>query len=171
MSEYATSVDICNKALQEIGVALISSLSDFSPNAFECNFLYDKIRQTVLREHVWNCSILYATLTAVSGTVTFQNGVTKNIFALPAGFVRFADQNPRMPGTLTQSSTGGIKYSDYQIEASKLVTASAGPIYLRYAGDLTSVPAMDSLLCDTIAARMCVDGLAEKLTGSSQKRQ
>lgn len=171
MTEYVTSVDICNKALQEIGAALITTLNDSSPGAFECNFLYDKTRVTLLREHVWNFSIQYATLSSPTGTNTYQNGLTRNVFTLPAGFMRFADQNPRAAGTLTQSTTGGIKYTDYAIEGGNLTTASAGPIHLRFAGDITNVALMDSLFCDSLAARMNVDGLAEKLTGSVARRQ
>lgn len=169
MAEYATAADICNKALQEIGCALIGSLTDDSRNANECNFLYDKTRVALLREHVWNFAISYATLTA-AGTLTYQNGSTRNKFTLPAGYMRLADQQPRTAQLMTQATSGGVRGTDYSIEGGFLVTAQAG-VLLRYAADISTVTLMDPLFCDALAARMCVDGLAETLTGSVQKRQ
>lgn len=171
MSEYATSADICNKALQELGCVLIGSLTDNSRNAAQCSFLYDKTRQALLREHIWGFAISYATLASPVTTRTYQNGVKRNAFTLPAGFVRFAFQDPRTAGNVTQATTGGIKFTDYQLEGGQLVTANAGPIQLRYASDVTNVALMDPLFCDALAARMEVDGLAETLTGSAVKRQ
>jgi|SRR5215472_2441573 len=171
MAEYTSSVDICNKALQELGCARITTLLDNSRNAAECNFLYDKARVALLREYVWGFSIAYFTLTAGSPTTqAFQSGDTRNRFNLPPGFMRLADQNPRTAGRLTQATTGGVKSTDYSIEGSFLLTANAS-VLLRYANDVTNVTLMDPLFCDALAARMCVDGLAETLTQNVQKRQ
>ena len=168
MTEYTTNIDICNKALQEIGCARITSLSG-SRNADECGFLYDKARQALLREHVWGFSIAYQTL-ELSGTVVYQNQLNRNKFSLPTDFVRLADQNPRQPNQLSQAVTGGIKSTDYSIEGGYLVTGQPSVI-LRYASNVMDVTLMDPLFCDALAAKMCVDGLAEMLTQNVQKRQ
>lgn len=170
MATYSTNVDICNKALQELGCAQITTLSDNSRNANECNFLYDKVRVTLLREHPWLFSIKYATLNEPTGTETYQNGETRNSFTLPSDYARLADQNPREAALTTQATTGAVKFTDYSIEGGNLLTAQT-IVILRYASLVTNVATFDPLFCDVMAARMGVDGLAETLTQSPVKRQ
>lgn len=49
-----TEVEICNLALSHIRVKSIASLSDNTPQANECNRLYDPTRDAVLEKFNWN---------------------------------------------------------------------------------------------------------------------
>lgn len=169
MAEYATSTDIVNKALQHLGCPLITSITALTKNAVNMNFAYDKCRQAELRAHIWNFSIAYANLRpAPTPTQTFQNGETRNRFAMPSGYARLAAQDPHYQGISNQGSSGGVQWTDYSIEAGTLLTASTSVI-LRYAMDATAVPTFDALFCESVAARIAFD-TCEVITQSLQKR-
>ena len=53
----ATKVDICNSALDKLGVEPVESLSDENKQARLCNRQYDVIRKKLLRSHLWNFAI------------------------------------------------------------------------------------------------------------------
>ena len=55
-------VDICNEAMDLLGAATITSLTENSKEARLCNRRFDTVRDTVLRSHNWNCAITRATL-------------------------------------------------------------------------------------------------------------
>ena len=61
-----TSVDICNRALSEIGTrSTISSLTDGSTEAVACSIWYDTTRKQLLRKARWGFARTQATLTQV----------------------------------------------------------------------------------------------------------
>ena len=53
----ASVVQICNSALNQLGAASITALTDNSKNARLCNARYETIRDAVYRSHPWNCLI------------------------------------------------------------------------------------------------------------------
>ena len=66
-----STVDICNLALQRLGAKPISSLSDDSTAARECNRVYDHARDSELRSHPWNFARKRASLAASSTVPAF----------------------------------------------------------------------------------------------------
>ena len=53
----ASVVQICNSALNQLGAASITSLTDNSKNARLCNERYATVRDAVFRSHPWNSLI------------------------------------------------------------------------------------------------------------------
>ena len=53
----ASTVDICNSALNLLGASTISALTEDTKNARLCNQRYEPIRNRVFRSHIWNCFI------------------------------------------------------------------------------------------------------------------
>jgi hypothetical protein len=51
----ASTVDICNGALNQLGATTILSLTEDSKNARLCNSRYTQVRDSVFRSHPWNC--------------------------------------------------------------------------------------------------------------------
>jgi hypothetical protein len=169
MAEYATSVDIANKALLHLGASMIVAFTDNSKNAVTMNFLYDKCRQAELLSTVWKFSIAYQTLVAGSpATQAYQNGTTRNRFVLPSSYVRMADQDPRTAGTATQGSSAGLQWRDYSVESGNILTAQTSVI-LRFVSDVTIVTTFDALFCEMLAARIAFDA-CEVITQNLQKR-
>ena len=51
----ASTVDICNGALNQLGATTILSLTEDSKNARLCNSRFTLVRDGVFRSHPWNC--------------------------------------------------------------------------------------------------------------------
>jgi hypothetical protein len=51
----ASTVDICNGALNQLGATTILSLTEDSKNARLCNSRFTQVRDAVFRSHPWNC--------------------------------------------------------------------------------------------------------------------
>jgi hypothetical protein len=99
-----------------------------------------------------------------------SQALTKNIFRLPAGFLRPCPQNPKAG---VYSFLGAPVYNgqdDWLFEGKFLLSEVGTPIILRFIADLTKVRDMDDLLCECIAARMALE-TCEILTNSNAKQQ
>ena len=170
MALYTTSVDIANRALQLLGARQITTLTDNSRNAVQCNFSYDKLRVAELQAHVWNFAIAYASNLIVAAPVPYENGQTRNQFTLPTDYIRFADQNPRVAGVYRQNTLGGVKYTDYSIEGGSILSSLSSIVTFRYVKNYTLVTGMQPLFCEALAASMAL-GMCETLTQNPQKYQ
>ena len=51
----ASTVDICNGALNQLGATTILSLTEDSKNARLCNSRYTQVRDALFRTLPWNC--------------------------------------------------------------------------------------------------------------------
>lgn len=97
-----------------------------------------------------------------------QNG-TRNVFRLPAGFLKFAPQNERnSPPALGGPS--GIGYSDWERNGQYLVTNDNGPLILRFVADIVDVQQMHDMFCEGLAYRIAT-AVAPRLTQSDTKLQ
>ena len=73
-------VDICNEAMDLLGAATITALTENSKEARLCNRRFETVRDSVLRAHPWNVAITRATLAKDSAAPAF--GFTSQ-FTLP----------------------------------------------------------------------------------------
>lgn len=71
MAGFLTSIDICNRALQIIGAARITSFTDGSKEAAETFAVYDKLRQAELRRNAWRFAIKRVALRALDDDSMF----------------------------------------------------------------------------------------------------
>lgn len=101
-----------------------------------------------------------------SGPAT--QSVTKNIFKLPAGFLREASQNPKAGVTQYLGAPTGIIYNDWVLENGFLLTNDTGPIAYRFVANVTDVSRMDPMFCEGLAARVALE-VCEPLTQSTSK--
>ena len=81
----ASTVDICNSALNMLGGATIISLTENSKNGRLCNQRYEPVRDAIFRSHPWNCLIKRIDLAANTETPNFQ---WKFQFTLPSDCLR-----------------------------------------------------------------------------------
>lgn len=95
-----------------------------------------------------------------SGAIGFDppGGATlRNIYRLPANFLRLAPQDPKKAAVARLGTTAGLNYNDWEIEAGHLVTSdTSGGLILRFVGDVQIVTAMEELFCEAVACRMAV---------------
>ena len=62
-------VDICNEAMDLLGAATITALTENSKEARLCNRRFSTVRDATLRSHSWNCAIARADLAADINTI------------------------------------------------------------------------------------------------------
>ena len=118
---------------------------------------------------------LYASLTSLNimyplGVGPLSQQTTRNIFKLPAGYLREAPQDPKAG---LYSFLGAPAYNtqpDWEIENGFLISQFASPIIFRFVADITCVRRMDDMFCEGLAARIGLE-TCETITNSNAKQQ
>ena len=124
MTGYTQAVDIANRALQILELPRISTLADVGPNSAEINFVYDKLRRSLLRKHLWRFATRRACLRPLA---------TTTVLLQPAAWAA---------GTYNAGAIvnyQGILYSAV-VEAASGVPGVPGSGWEQYFGPLTVTP-------------------------------
>lgn len=93
---------------------------------------------------------------------------TRNVFRLPAGFLREAPQNPKAGSTSYLGAPCGLPYADWEPESEYFVSGQQGPIVFRFVADITIVSKMDDMFCEGLACRIAT-AVCQPLTQSGGK--
>lgn len=145
----ASAVDICNLALYNLGDDAITSLSDTSKRAKLCNAFYAVVRDAVLRAYPWNCA-KYTQALALLGTAPTNTNWSAQ-FTLPT-----SPYCLWVPKFMNEDL-------EYEI-AGRVLLCDESSVLLNYIMQVTDPGLFDSILVETIAARLSVN-LAYPLTG------
>ena len=145
----ASDVAICNTALNRLVANTITSFTENSKEARLCNAEYEGIRDQVLRSHPWNCALRRATLAQESDTPSFGYAYQ---YILPT--------DPYCLRVLQMET----EVEQFKVEGRKLLTDESTAKIL-YIGRVTDPEEFDSLLVDTLSARIAVE-FAFNITGS-----
>ena len=142
----ASTVDMCNSALNLLGASTISSLTEDTKNARLCNQRYEPIRNRVMRSHNWNCLIKRVQLAQDSTAPVVEYSYA---YTLPTDCLRVLK--------IHNGSTDSIKSAlDYKIEGRKVVTDET-TIYLVYIALITDPNEFDSYLREAISHQLAAD--------------
>ena len=142
----ASTVDICNSALNLLGASTISALTDDSKNARLCNQRYEPVRNRVFRAHAWNCLHKRVQLAQNSTAPVVEYS---NAYALPSDCLRVL----KVHNGTTDSIASSI---DYKLEGRNIVT-DEGTIYLIYIALITDPNEYDSYLQESISHQLAAD--------------
>ena len=145
----ASKVEICNSALNMLGANNITDLTEDSKNARLLNQRYEPIRDAVFRTHAWNCLIKRIELAADTDTPTHEYTYQ---YTLPADCLRVL----RIGGHHDGSSSDLDNGQQFKIERRKVLTDET-TVYLIYISKITDVNEYDTLLQETIAARLAAE--------------
>ena len=145
----ASKVEICNSALNMLGANNITDLTEDSKNARLLNQRYEPIRDAVFRTHAWNCLIKRIQLAADTDTPTHEYTYQ---YTLPADCLRVL----RIGGHHDGSSSDLDNGQQFKIEGRKVLTDET-TVYLIYISKITDVNEYDTLLQETIAARLAAE--------------
>lgn len=118
-----SEVQICNQGLSRIGVNRISSLSDSSKAAKECNTIFDTTRDAVLADHDWGFARIFLDLALLSDTYTGW----EYAYAYPTGclsFRKILDDTGANTGTSYDIDTD--TYSQSGAVAFEIISNAAG---------------------------------------------
>ena len=152
----ASETSICNRALQKLGAARISSLTENSNNARSCNACYEELRDDELSKYAWSFAMERAELAADAIAPDFGK---QNSFTLPADFLRLITPYPEMD----------TNDRDWTIEGNKIYSNDSDPIQIRYIKRVTNVGDMNVYFREALAARIAME-LCEEITQSNTKK-
>lgn len=154
----ATSdVAICNMALQKLGAARITSLSEDSPNARECNACYAAMRDLELRKHRWSFATRREALAADASAPAFGPAYS---YTLPSDFLRLLEPDP----------AENYNTLDWRIEGRKIVTDAAAPLNVRLIYRVEDPNEFDAAFAEALACRIALQ-TCEKITQSNTKME
>jgi len=142
-------VEICNSALNSLGAANITALTEDSRNARLCNQRYEPIRDAIFRTHYWNCLIKRVELAADSDAPAYE--FTKQ-YTLPSDCIRIMQIGGFHNGSSSMLDSG----QTFKVEGRKIVTDEE-EIFLTYLAKITDPQQYDTLLIETIAARLAAE--------------
>ena len=145
----ASVVSICNSALNQLGAASITALTDNSKNARLCNARYETIRDAVYRSHPWNCLIKRKQLAQDTATPAYG---FKFQFTLPSDCLRLLGLD--------------AYNSDHKVEGRKIL-CNESTIKISYVAQITDPNELDVLTRETISAGLAAD-LAYAITANLQ---
>lgn len=93
---------------------------------------------------------------------------TRNVFKLPASYLRTAPQDPKAGSTSYLGAPTNLEYNDWTYESGFIVSRQVNPIVLRFVADISDVTLMDDMFCEGLAARIGIE-VCEPITQSSDK--
>lgn len=120
--------DICNMALSQIGVGLISDVTEDTPEAVICNARYADLRNACLRAHPWNFATKYATVAKTTSTPAWRWSFE---YVLPADCLR-----------VLELADVGDQYE--LVSGRKLLSNHDSPLNLKYTSEVQDPSLMDA---------------------------
>ena len=164
----ASTVDIANFALNNLGAFNITSLDENSKAARVVNQRYESVRDAVFRAHPWNCLINRASLAQETSTpafgYTYQYALPTDPFCLRV--LEFSNGSLSYPQDNITNNTGGPVFV---IEGRKLLT-DEGSAQIKYIGRVTDTQLYDASLTEALAARLAAE-ICYTITGSTSMVQ
>ena len=164
----ASTVDIANFALNNLGASNITSLDENSKAARVVNQRYESVRDAVFRAHPWNCLINRASLAQETTTpafgYTYQYALPTDPFCLRV--LEFSNGTLSYPQDNITNITGGPVFV---IEGRKLLT-DEGTAQIKYIGRVTDTQLYDASLTEALAARLAAE-ICYAITGSTSMVQ
>jgi hypothetical protein len=149
-------VEICNRALDAIGVPPITAFGEETKAGGLCRRYYPQVRDEIIRSHPWNCAMARASLPA--------------LLASPAWGFSFAYQLPADCLRVLAVNADDPFCHPWKVEGRTVVTDREAPITILYLRRLDDSGFFDPMLVSVIAARLAME-LARPLTSDSAIRK
>lgn len=158
-------VDICNEAMDLLGAATITALTENSKEARLCNRRFETVRDAVLRAHPWNAALTRASLAKDADAPAF--GFSSQ-FTLPTDpyclrVLSFWNKNVDSDVAAYDSQVM------FKIEGRK-VLSNETTCKITYIARVTDTETYDPLLSSTIAHKLAAE-TAYAITGSTSVSQ
>lgn len=116
---------------------------------------------------------IYAALRSLNilyplGAGPLSQAFTRNIYRLPAGYLRQVVDDPKQGINSFLGAPCGRQQDDWEFEGDYILTQQSTPLILRFVADIQTVSKMDDMFCEGLAARIGMEG-CESITGSTTK--
>ena len=90
------------------------------------------------------------------GSGPVEQSATRNVFQLPAGFLREAPQDPKAGSTSYLGGPTGLMYNDWEYQGNYIISRTAYPIVYRFVADVSLVPSFDDMFCEGLGAAIAM---------------
>jgi hypothetical protein len=112
-------------------------------------------------------------ITAVSvpyplGQGPMERSWQRNVFRLPANYLRRAPQEPKAGNFSWLGAPGNLPLTDWTYSGQYITSMDAGPLIFRFVADVQDVTQFDDMFCEGLAARIGME-IAPSLTQSEGK--
>lgn len=161
----ASVVDLCNRALDLLGAANITALTENSKEARLCNGNFDDVRDAVLRSHPWNIAITRKALPRDSAAPAFGFTYQYTLPTEPYCLRVLSFWNSNVDNEVAAYDSNVM----FKIEGRKILS-NEGTCNIIYIGRVTDTENFDSLLNKAISARLAAE-IAYNITGSNSVAQ
>lgn len=104
------------------------------------------------------------------GSGPSDQNTTRNIFHLPANWLREAPQQPNEGSVSWLGAETGMQQTDWEYDGDYIVSATTDVIIYRFTANITGVSHFDALFCEGLACRIGME-VCEALTQSAEKIQ
>jgi len=135
----ASTVDICNGALNQLGATTILSLTEDSKNARLCNSRFTQVRDALFRTHPWNCLQKRIQIAADSTAPAWGFSFAYTLPADCLRLLRILDYD-----------------SNYKVEGRKILS-NTSTMKILYISRVTDPNEYDELLRETLSASLSAD--------------
>ena len=152
-----SEVAICNAALTKVSNNRIASLTEGSTAGDLCNEMYERIRDRLLRRHIWNFNKKRVKLAQLASAPVF--GWTY-AYQLPSDWVRNIHIYP---------DEAGLSPTHYYETEGRMILADHENIYLVYGARITDPNEFDGMFREALAYALAVE-LAVPLAKSATLR-
>jgi len=161
----ASQVEIANRALTKLGAARIISFGDDNKQARAIQSMFDIVRDSELRAHIWSFSVKRASLAALSTTPDWGYDFE---YQVPSDYLRLLQVNDLYNGP-SMDDYRNAPTAEYVLEGKKILTNFNAPLKIRYIARVTDPTMWDASFVEAFACKLASE-LAEDLTQSNQKR-
>lgn len=120
-------------------------------------------RSTSNNWHYLVCSLQPLALVFPLGSGPLTQTLSRNLFMLPYNFLMKAAEENQLGSRVSWAGAHDPLPDDYIFQGNYIISASYGPIVLRFISDFQNVALMDPMFCEGLAARMGWE-LCETLT-------
>lgn len=103
------------------------------------------------------------------GAGPISQTTTRNVYRLPAGYIRRANQSPKQGSYSPLGAPAYAGYLDWEFEGDYVITGDIGPIVFKFVADVTEVTKMDDMFCEGLGARIGFE-TCEAISQSSSKK-
>jgi len=158
-------VDICNEAMDLLGAATITALTENSKEARLCNRRFETVRDAVLRSHPWNTAIRRASLAQDSDAPAFGFTYQYTLPTDPYCLRVLSFWNSNVDSEIAAYDSQVM----FKIEGRK-VLSNESTCKITYLARVTDTEEYDSLLSSTIAHKLAAE-TAYAITGSTTVSQ
>lgn len=161
----ASQVEIANRALTKLGAARIISFGDDNKQARAIQSMFDIVRDSELRSHIWSFSVKRTSLAALTSTPDWGYEYE---YELPSDYLRLLQVNEMYNGP-SMDDYRNAATADYVLEGKKILTNFGAPLKIRYIARVVDTTMWDATFTEAFACKLAME-LAEDLTQSNQKR-